>query len=76
MSKDLCMLIQISSAYSVLNYYREMLGTALAAPNQVIVTTSTAKKYFGNENPVGKTLRITGDSSLYTGYRFNGRLPN
>ncbi|MEP6465752.1 MAG: ABC transporter permease [Parafilimonas sp.] len=30
--------------------------TAFAASNSVILTESTAKKYFGNENPIGKTL--------------------
>ncbi|MCD2421333.1 ABC transporter permease [Niabella pedocola] len=40
-------------------------GTALAAPFQVLLTASTAKKYFGHTDPVGKTLRLTGDSNLY-----------
>ena len=29
------------------------------------LTESTAKKYFGNENPVGKTLQVGNDSNLY-----------
>jgi putative ABC transport system permease protein len=33
-------------------------ATALAAPNKIVLTTKTAEKYFGNENPIGKTLRI------------------
>ncbi|WP_300603378.1 ABC transporter permease [Niabella sp.] len=40
-------------------------GTALAAPFQVLLTASSAKKYFGSEDPMGKTLRLTGDSNLY-----------
>ncbi|RRA99782.1 ABC transporter permease [Larkinella rosea] len=32
--------------------------TALAGPNLVVLSESSAKKYFGNENPVGKTVRI------------------
>ncbi|ADB40574.1 ABC transporter permease [Spirosoma linguale] len=37
--------------------------TALAAPNQVVLSESTARKYFSDENPVGKTIRInTGGS--------------
>ena len=35
----------------------------LSAPNQVVVTESTAKRYFGNENPIGKIL-LVGDTSL------------
>ncbi|GAB3025626.1 ABC transporter permease [Spirosoma pulveris] len=37
--------------------------TALAGPNLVVLSESTARKYFGDENPVGKSLRInTGGS--------------
>jgi putative ABC transport system permease protein len=31
----------------------------------VVLTQSTAKKYFGNEDPVGKALQVGGDSTLY-----------
>ncbi|MDR3625840.1 MAG: ABC transporter permease [Ignavibacteriaceae bacterium] len=31
-------------------------GTALTQPNTVVITSSMAKKYFGNENPMGKFL--------------------
>ena len=37
----------------------------IAEPRQVVLTESTAKRYFGNENPVGKTLQVNNDSSLY-----------
>lgn len=30
----------------------------LKAPNMLVISSSTAKKYFGNEDPVGKTLEI------------------
>lgn len=33
-------------------------STALKNPNTVIVTQSTARKYFGDENPVGQTIKI------------------
>lgn len=37
--------------------------TALAGPNQVVLSASTAHKYFGTENPIGKQLRLnTGGS--------------
>jgi len=33
-------------------------ATALDAPDKIVITKSTAKKYFGNEDPINKTLRI------------------
>jgi putative ABC transport system permease protein len=39
--------------------------TVLAAPYNVVLTQTTAKKYFGNDNPINKTLRIGNDSNLY-----------
>lgn len=42
--------------------------TALNGPNQVVLTETAAAKYFGTENPVGKTLHVDGSSSyLVTG---------
>jgi putative ABC transport system permease protein len=39
----------------------------LKAPNMVVLTNSTAKKYFGSTNPVGKTIKLgTTDDYLYT----------
>ncbi len=32
------------------------LGNALSKPNSIIITRDMAKRYFGNENPVGKVL--------------------
>ena len=32
-------------------------NSVLDAPNSVVITKKTAKKYFGNANPVGKTFR-------------------
>lgn len=41
----------------------------LKAPKMVVLTTSAAKKYFGNENPVGKTILVGSaqDNFLITG---------
>ncbi|MEP6594461.1 MAG: ABC transporter permease [Ginsengibacter sp.] len=42
--------------------------TALSQPNTVIITESAAHKYFGSENPVGKTLQIDNTTpTLVTG---------
>ena len=37
----------------------------LDKPYDVVLTKSTAEKYFGNEDPVGKTLKVGNDSNLY-----------
>ncbi|MVT09198.1 ABC transporter permease [Chitinophaga tropicalis] len=37
---------------------------ALEAPYSIVLTKSTAQKYFGNENPVGQTLRAEGQFAL------------
>jgi len=43
--------------------------TALATPNTIVITESVARKYFGNENPVGKILGTSqsGQDYLVTG---------
>lgn len=38
--------------------------TALDAPDKVVITRSAAKKYFGDEDPMGKTLKIGGTKDL------------
>ncbi|MFC2164108.1 ABC transporter permease [Acidobacteriota bacterium] len=35
--------------------------TALASPNMLVLSQNTAKKYFGEEDPIGKTLKINND---------------
>lgn len=37
---------------------------ALETPYSIVLTKSTAQKYFGNENPVGQTLRAEGQFAL------------
>jgi putative ABC transport system permease protein len=39
--------------------------TALSGPKKIILTESTARRYFGNDEPVGKMLRIGTDSTNY-----------
>jgi putative ABC transport system permease protein len=42
--------------------------TALEKPNSIVITETMSKKYFGNENPVGKTFIVDDTSSfLVTG---------
>ncbi len=44
------------------------VATVLDAPEKLVVTESTAKKYFGAENPIGKTLKVGGTKNfLVTG---------
>lgn len=42
---------------------------ALSGPNKVVLTATTAKKYFGNTDPIGKTVKIgsSGADYLITG---------
>ena len=39
---------------------------ALAAPHNLVLTINAAKKYFGNEDPIGKQIRINNDTTYYT----------
>lgn len=45
----------------------------LAAPKSVVVTRSAAEKYFGSEDPVGKTIKV---SSAETDYLVTGVVEN
>ncbi|MEQ8926875.1 MAG: ABC transporter permease, partial [Fulvivirga sp.] len=38
--------------------------TALDGPNKVVLTKSTAAKYFGEDNPIGKSIIITDDFEM------------
>ncbi len=40
-------------------------NTALEAPRQVVLSSTTAKKYFGDADPIGKTLRLNGGETTY-----------
>ena len=41
-------------------------STALTKPRSLVMTKQTAKRYFGNEDPMGKTLRVESDTAYYT----------
>lgn len=40
--------------------------SALNKPNSLVITEATAKRYFGPDKPLGKKLRLEGDSTFYT----------
>jgi ABC-type antimicrobial peptide transport system permease subunit len=42
------------------------IHNALNAPNNIVLTEKIAKKYFGNENPIGKTLKMAESDDIYT----------
>jgi putative ABC transport system permease protein len=49
-----------SSFFSMFSFplLRGNAQNVLDAPRKVVLSASTAKKYFGNEDPIGKTLRV------------------
>src|SRR5665647_1580589 len=42
------------------------INNALTAPNNIVLTEKIAKKYFGNEYPIGKTLKMAESDEIYT----------
>jgi ABC-type antimicrobial peptide transport system permease subunit len=42
------------------------INSALIAPNNIVLTEKIAKKYFGNEYPIGKTLKMAESDEIYT----------
>jgi len=40
--------------------------TALTKPRSLIMTQKAAKRYFGDEDPMGKTLSVEADTTIYT----------
>ena len=47
-------------------------GIALSKPNSIVLTESTSRKYFGNENPIGQTLNIRVSWGKETAYEVTG----
>lgn len=41
------------------------IANVLVGPNKVVLTKSTAEKYFGDQNPVGKTLNVSSNGTAY-----------
>lgn len=50
--------------------------TTLAAPNDIVLTHAMAEKYFGNENPVGKTLHLGTNPDPKNNYTVTGIVAN
>ncbi len=46
------------------SFFRGSPKTALSNLNEIVITESTAKKFFGNKNPVGKTLLVDAKDPL------------
>ena len=59
-----------SSFFNLFNFEFEdgSKQTAFPMKNSMVITSSAAKKYFGNENPIGKQLELTlgNDQVLFT----------
>jgi putative ABC transport system permease protein len=62
-----------ASFFSVFDFpmTRGEAKTALAEPNSVVLTAQTAKKYFGDANPIGKTLSLNNVNMKVTGITAN-----
>ncbi len=68
------------SFFDVFSYHmtRGNVATALSEPYSIILTESTAKKYFGDADPMGQTLMMNMyDSTGYgASYKVTGIMPN
>ena len=47
--------------------------TALQEPNSIVLTEAMARKYFGNEDPMGRTLSLGGNTYKITGVLRNSK---
>jgi putative ABC transport system permease protein len=68
------------SFFDVFSYHitRGNIATALSEPYSIILTEATAKKYFGDTDPIGQTLRMNMyDSTGYGAlYKVTGIMPD
>lgn len=67
-----------STFFNVFNY-KLLSGnkkTVLNEPNTVAIDQNTAKKYFANENPIGKTLQYDNGDGTFASYKVTGVFEN
>lgn len=60
-------LLEVDASFLTAFSFRLLKGdpeTALAAPFSIVLTESTARKYFGSENPVGKNILSNNEREL------------
>jgi hypothetical protein len=64
-----------SSLFALFNFplLRGNSATALKEPFSVILSESTAKKYFGDANPIGQTMQFSDSGYQREGHRSNER---
>ena len=63
-------IVDVDSNYFKVFNHHFLFGnpeTSLRGEHSAVVTASTSRKYFGSENPIGKTLIIDKDSWIITG---------
>ncbi|HSR38789.1 MAG TPA: ABC transporter permease, partial [Phnomibacter sp.] len=64
------------SFFSLFNFPLIAGTYSISDPNALLITEATAKKYFGNENPLGKTLTIYADAEYAKPLTITGILKN
>ena len=45
--------------------------TALVEPNSIVISETAARKYFGDANPVGQSILLTGSEIARKGHRID-----
>ncbi len=63
-------IVYVDSAFFKIFSFNLLKGnpnTALSEPNTIILTRSIARKYFGEDDPMNKTLKVNGYEYLITG---------